>query len=1360
MPKGVGEEQKIQEQGEGFRNLSPEEQQRKQKYDVIFEDQAQFDKMTYGEKKAMFQDILLLNAKMHENYDEAKADAMMLELEGAKQYLDKAIDLLIQNVKTASLCLQELMAEYLPVLAFGETIYELEVDKKDTLDEFQQYKLKQLQEDDLALQQEAAKNAQKAAPEVKVEEVKPEEKKNEEAKEEAKPEEVKQDKVSRPWDNVENKRDVEKLYGPEKADDGTTREEFFDRMKAQGWNKEGDEKIIAAFYVRCSDDLRDNPDNLKMLMAQPAGTYRERGKVAEMALKIHPVNSTSDNQQTMEFRLKGVVEQSPFMARLQEEGWTQEGDEKIIDIMAKVPDVFIGKSGEKKLWSELLKFNGKSAYGRRDAITLLKENAKHSLHEPELAVLDAEEKRLEKEIERINRESELKKNSVLRSYFDRILELGLDQFEPAGMGMPDWATEGRFENVELDDPHMLDEINAQIDKLQIDEKKLAEGQVGKLREELKGPFEEIVKSQFGREEDENLRNLLGFDYEDFSEHMQSAEELKKYLKDALKEAVIEQKRQQLIEADKEKNPHLYQRQDKVNSAVEKVSNVLRLLQGDSNQKFLSAARGKQDTSQIPVENVGNYGRKHDFEQDSEAAQTEMFSILDKLAALKKENKLESLADLRDAKSLEDPFWDTYSRTLTDKEIGDLKVKFTKLSEAGIDWFEYRDTGAYEKFLKANNIKIGGAFDPYEIAKQSCNGPLAEENLKMTCSVPNYQQTMKCLDLIAAEYEKKKEAIADMDVETITGWFGANGYNMMENSILAVNGFEEKMIDGRMQKVIDLGAGIDVEKLDRDRLNDAQYKKLVDSAQEAKELYAQNERSFRAVFNVMNTRKVNSNFGGALIGVQENINAFNKNPELLGKLNRFRHLLYQVRQADQRVCKLVDINEKTKAKTEVIVEPLEENAQFDKQLVAQEVGFLKVCYNMVHEPSTRVSRNSGEYESVMRSILNAQKALEKKYDTNEEARKAYVKAINKVLNNINRYRMHKANDGFKQDATLDKFVALERVDKLLRTRFETLAQREYDDVIGAVPELFKVEVEEDKLGDEYLLEKAIGKINNMHKTIEDYRKEIDAEEAGRSRRNSIGGIRSKQLALDEEEPIQRSMSLGGIRAEKPAVKQEAPKAPENKAPEGKEPENKEPENKAPEIKAPENAVPAPKKEAPVEEKALFSEDKVASVKQAMDKEEDYRKELDPEDEFEKELIVYSAEKSLYVDTLVHACSDKAKDMGEEDAKKLLEKGMKDFAKASSVQFRVFKFEKLGDKDFNKEFQKRVLEGVAKGKTSQKDIREFRDAALKDCYTKYKGKDTKALDRLSKLLGSKVNAKAIQKAQEGVKKKADVKVQVKK
>ncbi|MCR5281828.1 MAG: hypothetical protein K6E18_00505, partial [Lachnospiraceae bacterium] len=220
MPNGVGEEQKIQEQGEGFRNLSPEEQQRKQKYDAIFENQAQFDKLTNGEKKTMFQDFLLLNAKMHDNYEEGKEEAMMQELNRSKQYLDKAIDLLIQNVKTASLCQQELTAEYLPTLAFGETIYEAGENKKDMLDEFQQYKLKDLQEDDLALQQDAAKNAQKAAPEVKVEEVKPKEKKNEEGKEEAKPEEVKQDKVSRPWDNVENKRDVEKLYGPEKADDG------------------------------------------------------------------------------------------------------------------------------------------------------------------------------------------------------------------------------------------------------------------------------------------------------------------------------------------------------------------------------------------------------------------------------------------------------------------------------------------------------------------------------------------------------------------------------------------------------------------------------------------------------------------------------------------------------------------------------------------------------------------------------------------------------------------------------------------------------------------------------------------------------------------------------------------------------------------------------------------------------------------------------------------------------------------------------------------------------------------------------------------------------------------------------------
>ncbi len=68
----------------------------------------------------------------------------------------------------------------------------------------------------------------------------------------------------------------------------------------------------------------------------------------------------------------------------------------------------------------------------------------------------------------------------------------------------------------------------------------------------------------------------------------------------------------------------------------------------------------------------------------------------------------------------------------------------------------------------------------------------------------------------------------------------------------------------------------------------------------------------------------------------------------------------------------------------------------------------------------------------------------------------------------------------------------------------------------------------------------------------------------------------------------------------------------------------------------------------------------------------------------------------------------------------------------------------------------MESAEQGKTTQKDIRECRDAALKDCYTKYKGKDTRALDKLSGILGSKVNAKSVQKEQEAMKKQQAPKV----
>ena len=101
------------------------------------------------------------------------------------------------------------------------------------------------------------------------------------------------------------------------------------------------------------------------------------------------------------------------------------------------------------------------------------------------------------------------------------------------------------------------------------------------------------------------------------------------------------------------------------------------------------------------------------------------------------------------------------------------------------------------------------------------------------------------------------------------------------------------------------------------------------------------------------------------------------------------------------------------------------------------------------------------------------------------------------------------------------------------------------------------------------------------------------------------------------------------------------------------------------------------------------------------------------------------------------------------KEALEKGLTALNK-SSIKARAFMAEHLTDKDFYREFRDRVLEGAAQGKTGHADIVKFRDEALTACYQNYKGKDTKKLDELSAILGSKVNSRKLTKQVETQKK----------
>ena len=194
------------------------------------------------------------------------------------------------------------------------------------------------------------------------------------------------------------------------------------------------------------------------------------------------------------------------------------------------------------------------------------------------------------------------------------------------------------------------------------------------------------------------------------------------------------------------------------------------------------------------------------------------------------------------------------------------------------------------------------------------------------------------------------------------------------------------------------------------------------------------------------------------------------------------------------------------------------------MVKKEVELLNKCIEMLKEPAERVHRNSSEYVKIMESIQNLKTSLKQGYPDDETARKEYIKHVTKILNNINRYRVHKAVDGVKNDATHDKIVAAERVEKFLSIRFRTLEKKEYMDNLEGVADLFNVEVEDKNLtGDDYLLANGKGKIENMRRNIDRIKQELEKGE-GKNRRNTVGGINNNNAKAHKVEEKQRNSQI--------------------------------------------------------------------------------------------------------------------------------------------------------------------------------------------------------------------------------------------
>lgn len=711
-----------------------------------------------------------------------------------------------------------------------------------------------------------------------------------------------------------------------------------------------------------------------------------------------------------------------------------------------------------------------------------------------------------------------------------------------------------------------------------------------------------------------------------------------------------------------------------------LSPILSLLHDPRNKEFIEKVRNGADTADLEIHfgRLEGTGILSAIKDHDAARQEECLNIISKIQSL----SIEDTADLISDEMLEDSFWNHYSRTLTNQEIKEMQEKFLSISDKGLDWEEFTDTSAYNSIMRSNGFRTSEYVGtPYNLVKRSFEGEEGMKYIRTQMSVPEFERVMSALQAVEEAYDKNKDNIMDMDTLELSGWFNRNGYDMIQNTILMTNGFEEKIVDGKSVKFINLSDTIDDLKLDRDLLDMDSYNRLVANAREAQKIYNDNKDTFRRMFDTMDTVH-HSNLGGEILG--EMVQEVSMDKNALKEMNRFRHLLYGMKVADADVCKLVDLKNNKKA---VLVQPLAENTEFTKDMVKTEKDYLDTCIEMLNEPTTRVNRSSREYWNVIDSLKNMKNSMDKEYASNEEAKRAYIKSVNKVLNDINIYREHKAKDGVKNDATHDKLIALERVDKLLRTRYKILEQREYEDNISGISELFKVDVEEGKMGDEYLLDKALQKINNMNKSLDQLKAEfeiIDEETAGITRANTLATTSAlKQTAADiltSMEPVKKSET----------------------------------------------------------QQALDKLEENAHLKAAEDKEQKFRDKLDPNDDYGKEKLIASAEKELYMASVKEQAKLKTVKEGPEAGEKLMNSKMSEIEKGNNLRYRTFKFEKLTDNDFNKEFQKKVIEGAANGKTGSRDIMKFADEALSSCYKK-SGKNTQYLDELSATLGSKVNSK---------------------
>ncbi len=1114
--------------------------------------------------------------------------------------------------------------------------------------------------------------------------------------------------MARPWEGKDfTEEELIAAWGPAQALDGdksgaekkpgTTREEFYDKMVANGWNRPGDDILIGNIwiYLNAQFTRKNEPDMeiITQVMNSSGKTAKERDELLD---KVYTFDSGYMAKVSDDYRsIRVASSKASFERKMIENGYSCYENPAVYDILYRLSETQFEWQRNSALvinFNEVVEDDINKFSRNRQMLMELINLAKDQITDEEKELLTGEIGQLtekHKEVYRIaDYNNYLRITSNLREYLKLAIELDLDKIELDENYYPDdeWGL-GIDIKEEPIPKELTDAVRNDIMNIRID---MSQG-LEKATESVQQQLADIVNKHYSPEDAASINDsesLVGFLEVDYEDMAKDPEGFKKKLADShfnhidaeyLQIIRTENAQKKMLEAD----PDLETRREHIDDAYKSfLKPILQILKDPANAEFVKAVRENKDTESVEL-------KLHDgstFEDDDIADRNQRKNVLHKLA----ENNIKAAEDLYTRKDMmNDPFWKQYSEEgVTKEQVTALLNRFREIADKGLVWDEFVNTPSYTDVMEKCGFRRDSYFKPYEIVSDALKGEETEEELAESISLPRYNMIMSALDYVEAQYMEKGNAIMDMDTLELAGWFIANGYDMIQNTILVTNGFEEIKVEDKTYKVVNLSNDIDESKLDRDMLTWESYSKMVNNARKAQTIYRENEDDFKRLFSTMDALK-NSNLGGDTLASM--LKTANLQEETLKKLNDFRHCIYLTQIADKDVCKLIDLKNNNKV---VQVEALSEDTEFNADTMGKERGILDICFDMLKDPTNRTKKDSSEYKNLMASVENLKKDMSKTYTDENEARKAYVKGVDKILKNISLYREHKARDGWKQDATTEKLIAVERVDKLLRTRYRNIEQMEYEDDISGLSELFDVEVDNNKMGDDYVYAKSIEKIRNMRKTFEQYK-------------------------LEQEGEVKRSKTADEILADKNLFGDRV-------------------------------NTDANKENKPKDQELMAEEDHY--YKSVMDKEAAYRAKQDPADDLGKENLVRSAEKLLYIGAIKNACESKASKEGVEEAKAVFGKKMEDLDHGRSLQYRAFKFEHLQDKTFNEEFRNRVLKGAQEGKTKAEDIYMFRDEALAACYNSKNRKNPADLDKISTVLGSNVNSQTI-KGIEGVKNKVN-------